>query len=392
MTPSTQPQAAIDFGISNTDTIAHVNGEWRRWVQPYTGHPDEAQVRQILAKGDVNLDDLPWLAVTGGRHHLLPETLGSCTIISVGELAAIARGGQALAQSGDEDDLTAQPLLVVSAGSGTAMVRVQGADVAHVTGSAVGGGTCWGWAVSCWVRSIPLKSMNWRGLGHANRVDLSLADVVTESIGTLPADATAVNFGRLARESFVPNRVDLAAELSRWSVRPLRCSRSTPPMPSRLTRSSLPATCSICPAYAVCSRRLRRSTAKPLPSPTTRATPPPWERCWSPASNATQVSAANQSTPHGSVSWHFQSLHPKVNDHAPGAAPPHTKGRYIRHFWTILYTTAFPLFDRGDAMRVKLILPALTEATSPIGGQSNTRSFHRSVWPPWRAIYLPAQK
>ncbi|MCB0123430.1 MAG: hypothetical protein KDE58_14345 [Caldilineaceae bacterium] len=211
MTLSTQPQAAIDFGISNTDTIAHVNGEWRRWVQPYTGHPDEAQVRQILAKGDVNLDDLPWLAVTGGRHHLLPETLGSCTIISVGELAAIARGGQALAQPGDEDDLTARPLLVVSAGSGTAMVRVQGADVAHVTGSAVGGGTLLGLGRLLLGTVNPIEIDELARLGHANGVDLSLADVVTESIGTLPADATAVNFGRLARESFVPNRVDLAA-------------------------------------------------------------------------------------------------------------------------------------------------------------------------------------
>ena len=45
-------------------------------------------------------------------------------------------------------------------------------------------------------------------------VDLSLADVITGPIGTLPADATAVNFGRLARQSFTPSRQDLAAAIA----------------------------------------------------------------------------------------------------------------------------------------------------------------------------------
>jgi type II pantothenate kinase len=49
--------------------------------------------------------------------------------------------------------------------------------------------------------------------GNPSRVDLSLADVVTGPIGSLPADATAVNFGRLGREAVEVNRADLAAAL-----------------------------------------------------------------------------------------------------------------------------------------------------------------------------------
>lgn len=211
MTPSTQPQAAIDFGISNTDCIAHVDGTWRRWTEPYTGHPDEAQVRRILAKGEIDLDRLPWLGVTGGRHRLLPETLGGCAVIGVGELEAIGRGGLATAQRDGQTD--GQPLLVVSAGSGTAMVRAVQNNYTHVTGTAVGGGTLLGLGRLLLRTTNPTELDQLAQTGNPNGVDLSLADVITGPIGSLPAAATAVNFGRLARESLSPSRADLAAGL-----------------------------------------------------------------------------------------------------------------------------------------------------------------------------------
>jgi type II pantothenate kinase len=209
VTISTQPQAAIDFGISNTDCIAYVNGEWSRWTQPYTGHPDETQVRQILAKGQIDLDDLSWLGVTGGRHRLLPERLGNCAVIGVGELEAIGRGGQAGTLRADQTN--EETLLVVSAGSGTAMIRAEGNVYTHVTGTAVGGGTLLGLGRLLLNTVNPTEIDELARLGHTNGVDLSLADVITGPIGTLPAEATAVNFGRLAHQSYVPNRVDLAA-------------------------------------------------------------------------------------------------------------------------------------------------------------------------------------
>ena len=211
MTIANQPQAAIDFGISNTDCIAQIAGEWRRWTQPYTGHPDEVQVRQILAQGDINLDDLSWLGVTGGRHRLLPGRLGNCDVVSVNELTAIGRGGQAIVERDRNDESSPETLLIVSAGSGTAMVRAQDSDYSHFTGTAVGGGTMLGLARLLINTVDPREIDELAQTGNANGVDLSLADVITGPIGTLPAEATAVNFGRLSRESFAPNRADLAA-------------------------------------------------------------------------------------------------------------------------------------------------------------------------------------
>lgn len=203
------PIAAIDFGISNTDIVAQVNGEWRQWTQPYTGHPDPDQVRTILANGDVDLASLAILAVTGGRHRLLPAQIGDCVVQRVGELEAIGRGGQAIATLSDE--VAVQPLLVVSAGSGTAMIKAHGHRYTHVTGTAVGGGTMLGLARLLIDTVDPQEIDELAQAGNSNGVDLSLADVITGPIGTLPAEATAVNFGQLARSTATPSRADLAA-------------------------------------------------------------------------------------------------------------------------------------------------------------------------------------
>jgi type II pantothenate kinase len=206
-------QAAIDFGISNTDVVARVDGELRHWNQPYDGDPDEQSVRAILAAGGIRLDDLERLAVTGGRHKLLPPHLNHTAVIPINEVQAIGRGGQAiLGLSGAERD---QPTMVASAGSGTALIRAQGDGYAHVSGSGVGGGTMLGLARLLLGTMDPIEVGELAVAGDRNGADLSLADVITGPIGSLPADATAVNFGRLGRRSFHGelSREDLAAAL-----------------------------------------------------------------------------------------------------------------------------------------------------------------------------------
>jgi type II pantothenate kinase len=206
-------QAAIDFGISNTDVVAFVDGDLRHWNQPYTGDPDAASVAAILAAGGVNLALLSRLAVTGGRHKLLPSRLGSTEVVPVSEVQAIGRGGQAIL--GLDAAARAEPTMVVSAGSGTALIKAQGDSFAHVSGTGVGGGTMQGLARVLLHTLDPVEIGELALAGDRNGADLSLADVITGPIGSLPADATAVNFGRLGRRSFHGDvsRADLAAAL-----------------------------------------------------------------------------------------------------------------------------------------------------------------------------------
>lgn len=202
-------RTAIDFGISNTDVVAYVDGELRRWNRPSREQPPDPElVRALLAAGGVELASLKRLAVTGGRHRALPPQIGDCTLIRVGEIEAIGRGGQALA-GGERDD----SLLVVSAGSGTAMVAAQGSQYMHVTGTAVGGGTLVGLSRLLLHTTDPGEIDALAQAGDPNGADLSLRDVVNGQIGHLPPEATAVNFGRLARRDLTPRREDLAAAL-----------------------------------------------------------------------------------------------------------------------------------------------------------------------------------
>lgn len=208
--------AAIDFGLSNTDSVARTGSgaaEWRRWTRSYIGEPNEEIVRSVLAAGGIVLDELDRLAVTGGRHRLLPPQLGATRIVGVSEVPAIGRGGQAALQDLQPGTSRRKRILVVSAGSGTAVIAAQGRRYRHYTGTAVGGGTMLGLARLLLGTVDPVEIDQLACAGDANAVDLSLADVVTGPIGSLPATATAVNFGRLAREPVDASRADMAAAL-----------------------------------------------------------------------------------------------------------------------------------------------------------------------------------
>lgn len=205
--------AAIDFGISNTDVVVRRGDELYTSSQRYQTDPDADSVRALLASGGVELDELTQLAVTGGRHRVLPEQLGRTAVVKVNEVQAIGRGGQALL--GLEGAARDIPLMVASCGSGTALIKAQGDSYAHVSGTAVGGGTMLGLARLLLGTMDPLAIESLAAAGDRNGADLSLADVITGPIGSLPADATAVNFGRLGRDTFdgAVSREDLAAAL-----------------------------------------------------------------------------------------------------------------------------------------------------------------------------------
>jgi type II pantothenate kinase len=201
-------QTAIDFGISNIDVVVRADGALRHWTRPANGTPTPELVAEVLSSGGLSFGDLRRIAVTGGQSRALPQRIGTCEIVSVGEIEAIGLGGRALVEAPEST-----PLLIVSAGSGTAMVVGRDSTYRHVTGSAVGGGTLLGLARLLLGTTDPLQIDALAQQGDPNRADLSLADVVVGPIGQLPADATAVNFGRLARNAEQVEPADLAAAL-----------------------------------------------------------------------------------------------------------------------------------------------------------------------------------
>jgi type II pantothenate kinase len=202
---------AIDFGASNTDAAAVIDGKLYVWSERRQGMPSVESIHSIVAAGGLQMSDAEIMAVTGGHHQILPDDIAGVPVLKVGELLAIGRGGQALASGSWQ--LSQEPLLVVSAGSGTAMMAARGQQYQHVTGTGVGGGTLLGFGRLMIGTTDPVEIDRLAQVGNPNGADLALRDLVTGPIGTLPADATAVNFGRVARMETLPSREDLAAAL-----------------------------------------------------------------------------------------------------------------------------------------------------------------------------------
>jgi type II pantothenate kinase len=196
---------AIDFGASNTDVVARTGDSTRRWTVPTEGAPDERHVVAALAAGGARLADVLAIAVTGGNRSGLPAVLAGRPVLPVDEVRAIGRGGLALAGLGSA--------LVVSAGSGTAAVAAAPAGFRHVTGTGVGGGTLMGLSRLLLGTVDPHEVDELAAAGDPNRLNLTIGEIIGGPIGRLPADTTAVNFGRAARQAVDAGRADVAAAL-----------------------------------------------------------------------------------------------------------------------------------------------------------------------------------
>jgi type II pantothenate kinase len=204
-------RAAIDFGLTNIDVvIQNDDGTMRPSLAPSTGKVDAQQLRRALQTTGLRLSDFPYLIVTGGQHRHLPSQIDGVQVRGVDEVTAIGRGGLTLAGLSEA--------LVVSAGSGTAMVAARAEGIHHSTGSAVGGGTLQGLGKLLLGTSNALEIDALAARGNSNVVDLTLLEATGGILGRLPADANAVNFGRIAWKSnadpaWSPAREDVAAGL-----------------------------------------------------------------------------------------------------------------------------------------------------------------------------------
>ncbi len=200
-------QAAIDLGITNIHVIVRQDGELAYTRLLTTRRPVLEQVEGILTTLLKTGSTLERVAITGGQYRTLPLRLNEIELVRVNEVTAIGLGGLALSRL--------DRALVASAGSGTAMVAARGKTIAHVTGSAVGGGTMQGLGRLLLGTADPLEIDRLALEGDANRADLTLAETVGGAVGRLPHDANAVNFGRLAGMAMDLTPPDVAAALVR---------------------------------------------------------------------------------------------------------------------------------------------------------------------------------
>ena len=110
------------------------------------------------------------------------------------------------------DEPPPQRFLMVSLGTGTSILLVDGVSVQRVGGTALGGGTVMGLGRALTGVTTFEELCELAAKGDRKRVDLLISDIYQPGEIALPGDATASAFGRLAREGpEAGDTADLAA-------------------------------------------------------------------------------------------------------------------------------------------------------------------------------------
>ena len=132
--------------------------------------------------------------MTGGKSSDLDNSIEGIEIIKVNEIEAIGLGAKKLYGIKNES------ALVISAGTGTACVHVQGNEFNHIGGIAVGGGMLEGLGSLIFKNSNGFEINEFADQGSRAELDLLIGDVVNK-IGSLSPEITAVNFGQVKNSS-----------------------------------------------------------------------------------------------------------------------------------------------------------------------------------------------
>lgn len=144
---------------------------------------------KFVSENKLGLKDVDRVMVTGvGATYLSGDLLGIRTIRTA-EFKAIGLGGLYVSNLPEA--------VVVSMGTGTAIVRASVTKVEHVIGTGVGGGTLLGLSN----RMINVRDFDMFNAlaekGDLSHIDLTIGDITHDELPGLSADTTASNFGKV---------------------------------------------------------------------------------------------------------------------------------------------------------------------------------------------------
>ena len=184
----------IDVGGSTTKIIGIEDGKIRSPQCITAADPVTSlfgAFGKYLYDNGISLSDVSRVMLTGVGSAYISGPLYGLPTERVDEFMANARG------AGYRSGL--DRMVVVSMGTGTSFVMVDGDSVTHLGGLAVGGGTLQG------LSDLLLKTRDIRKVialamkGSARNVDLHIGDICRDELPGLPLEVTAANFGRADR-------------------------------------------------------------------------------------------------------------------------------------------------------------------------------------------------
>ena len=175
------PTIGIDRGASFTDfaviesgslakTLSIEKRDWQSIVSAYDRLVDQYQTYHTVFTG----------ATAGMPARIKKE------IQLISEIDAIGFGGSALANYSD--------CIVVSIGTGTAIVHFSKREARHVAGTGLGGGTIKGLSSIICGLEDPLEIETRALKGDPSKINLTISDLGYEGLSFLSSDMTASNF------------------------------------------------------------------------------------------------------------------------------------------------------------------------------------------------------
>ncbi len=185
----------IDIGGSTTDAVILENGGLHV-VTIEANDPVAAAagaLGKIVSDHSISLDRVEAVAATGAGSRALGKALLGRPVIKVNEFTAIGIGGTSLAGM--------ERALVVSLGTGTAIVSVEKDQIQHFSGTGIGGGTLLGLAKHMLGISTLERLEAMARKGSLRRIDLTVRDIAGGPVGDLPPGTTAANFGKISADA-----------------------------------------------------------------------------------------------------------------------------------------------------------------------------------------------
>jgi len=145
------------------------------------------------------------IGVTGGGATRFADLVRLDTT-PIGEFDAWSAGArELLRRQGTAPD---GPFLLVSVGTGTSALLVDGPQVVRVGGTALGGGTFLGLGAALTGRTGFEELVAMAGAGDRRRVDLLISEVYPQGLEGLPGAASAASFGKVPRLAARGDRCD----------------------------------------------------------------------------------------------------------------------------------------------------------------------------------------
>ena len=186
----------IDIGGTTTDIVGLKDGQI---LSPVSVKADDPITSAAGALGkfleimELQLSDIKMIAATGVGSGQIRDHLLGLPVRKINEFDSIGTAGAYLSGL--------SKAMVISMGTGTALVHVDGGKIGHWGGSGVGGGTMVGLAAKLLNVHTIKTLMEKASKGRLGMIDLTVGDIAGGALPDLPATATASNFGKVSDEA-----------------------------------------------------------------------------------------------------------------------------------------------------------------------------------------------